>query len=73
MQESGEICKTFITSIVGIKTKQHPYYIDCNVILNRKIADVNKLFEVLVVPCVLTSHVLYQAHDILGHNGTLHS
>lgn len=48
-----------------------PYFIDDNGILCKQVYENDETFEVTVVPKVLTGYILHQAHDTLGHNGTL--
>ena len=57
----------------GKMAPQNPYYLDENGILTKLLVDNNETFEVTVLPRVLIGYVLHQAHDAMGHNGTLRS
>ena len=52
-------------------SKPQEYFIDAHGILFHKISDNDKAFEAFVVPQVVVPFILNQAHDSMGHNGTL--
>ena len=52
-------------------SKPQEYFIDAHGILFCKISDNDKTFEAVVVPQVVVPFILNQAHDSMGHNGTL--
>ena len=47
------------------------YFINNKGLLHKYVKGDDKLFDVLVAPITLCKYILHQAHNALGHNGTV--
>ena len=70
LQQEDPFCKNIIQQIQKGNIKEGQRYRIVNEQLKRLVTDGNDTYETTVIPRSLIPHVLYLAHDTLGHNGT---
>ncbi len=71
LQNTDPDCSQLKTLLTDGKLKpKEPYFLNENGILYKTQECNDNLFEVTMIPCVLTKYILHEAHDLLGHNGT---
>ena len=47
-----------------------PYYLDESMIVYRKVRDGLNIFHAIMFPQLLQPYILYESHNVLGHNGS---
>ena len=70
LQQEDPFCKRIMVLLKSSKLQAcNPYYIE-DKLLMRNIIDNKQYFHMMVLPQVLVTQILRDAHDELGHNGS---
>ena len=70
LQQKDIFCNNILNQIEKGNIIEGQLYIVKDKLLKRYVIDGNDTYETTVIPRVITSQILWMAHDNLGHNGT---